>query len=225
MVKIDRLVRSRRKTVAIIVEHSGDLVVRAPLRTSKAQIEEFVAHKAKWIARKQAQARKQQDQWQPHRYEDGEPFYYLGKTYPLALVERRRPPLALDLTGNFTLDRARQAEGEQIFTAWYREQARILLAERVEEYAGRGGLGKPVGLRITGARTRWGSCGSKGRINFTLRLVMTPLPMIDYVAVHELAHLKELNHSKAFWALVKGVLPDYKSRDRWLKDNGRLFRL
>ena len=225
MVKIDRLVRSRRKTVAIIVELSGDLVVRAPLRTSKAKIEEIVAQKAKWIARKQAQARQQQAQQQSHRYEDGEEFYYLGKAYRLVLVDRRRPSLALDPAGKFTLDRARQAEGEQIFTAWYRRQARTILTERAEQYAGRGGLGEPVGLRITGARSRWGSCGSRGSINFTWRLVMAPLPVIDYVVVHELAHLRELNHSRAFWALVKGVLPDYKGRDRWLKNNGHQFTL
>ena len=225
MVKIDRLVRSRRKTVAIIVEHSGDLVVRAPLRTSKAQIEEIVARKAKWIARKQAQARQQKVQLPCHRYEDGEEFYYLGKKYRLTLVDRQRLPLVLDPAGQFTMNRSRQVEGEQIFTTWYRNQARIILEVRAALYAGVGGLGTPKGLRISGAHTRWGSCGSKGSINFTWRLVMAPLPMIDYVVVHELAHLKELNHSKAFWALVKGVLPDYKRRDRWLKDNGHLFKV
>jgi predicted metal-dependent hydrolase len=225
MVKIDRLVRSRRKTVAIIVERSGEVVVRAPLRTSKARIEEIVAQKAEWIARKQAQARQQQGQIETHRYEDGEQFYYLGKVYLLALVKRKQPPLALSRGGKFTLNRARQAEGEQIFTAWYRKQARIILTERVEQYAGRGGLGEPVSMRITSARTRWGSCGSKGSINFSWRLVMAPLPVVDYVVVHELAHLKELNHSKAFWALVQGVLPDYKGRDRWMKNNGHLFTL
>ena len=224
MVKIDRLVRSRRKTVAIIVERSGAVVVRAPLRTPKARIEEIVAQKEKWIVRKQAQAQQQQAQQQTHRYEDGEQFYYLGKAYPLKLVDRQRRPLALE-GDQFTMNRSRQAQAEQIFTAWYRQQAHIILPIRVAQYAGTSGLGTPVRLRITSARTRWGSCGSKGSINFSWRLVMAPLPVIDYVVVHELAHLKELNHSKAFWALVKGVLPDYKGRHRWMKNNGHLFTL
>ena len=75
----------------------------------------------------------------------------------------------------------------------------------------------PTGIKITGAKTRWGSCSSKNSINFSWRLVMADDEIIDYVIVHELAHIKELNHSPRFWAVVEGTLPDYKSRRSRLK--------
>jgi predicted metal-dependent hydrolase len=77
------------------------------------------------------------------------------------------------------------------------------------------------GIRISSARTRWGSCSSRGGLNFTWRLIQAPLPIIDYVVVHELAHLKVPNHSKAFWELVKNLLPDFAERRAWLKAHGR----
>lgn len=70
-------------------------------------------------------------------------------------------------------------------------------------------------------KTRWGSCSSKGNLNFNWKLVRMPEEVLDYVVVHELAHRKEMNHSKAFWAIVESVLSDYRERRKWLKENGR----
>ena len=84
---------------------------------------------------------------------------------------------------------------------------------------------KPGKLCISSARTRWGSCSAKGTLSFTWRLVMAPLDIIDYVVVHELCHLKEMNHSRAFWERVETILPDYKRRRKWLKENGGALRL
>jgi hypothetical protein len=80
-------------------------------------------------------------------------------------------------------------------------------------------------LRITSARRRWGSCGPKGTLNFSWRLVMAPPPVIDYVIVHELAHLEIRNHSRLFWERVARWSPDYKQQQAWLKANGRLLSL
>lgn len=80
-------------------------------------------------------------------------------------------------------------------------------------------------LKINNAKTRWGSCGSSGNLNFTWRLIMAPKKVVDYVIVHELAHLKQMNHSPKFWNEVKLIIPDYKNDELWLKRNGHLLYL
>jgi predicted metal-dependent hydrolase len=84
---------------------------------------------------------------------------------------------------------------------------------------------KPVAIKITEARKRWGSCGSKGTLNFSWRLIMAPMEVIDYVIVHELAHIGQLNHSPTYWRKVAEILPDYKKREKWLKENGGLLSI
>ncbi len=110
------------------------------------------------------------------------------------------------------------------FQAWYKKQARAVLTERAGYFARKHGfeIGK---IRITSARTRWGSCSTKKTLSFTWRLVMAPPEVVDYVVVHELCHLRELNHSRAFWAQVEAILPDYKGKRKWLKENGNLLVL
>jgi predicted metal-dependent hydrolase len=80
-------------------------------------------------------------------------------------------------------------------------------------------------VRISSARTRWGSCSQKGNLSFTWRLVMAPPDVIDYVVVHELCHTREMNHSRSFWEQVEAILPDFRQRRRWLKEYGKLLVL
>jgi predicted metal-dependent hydrolase len=98
----------------------------------------------------------------------------------------------------------------------YRRLARQSLGERLWEYAALMGV-SPASMRITGAKTRWGSCSGKNSINFSWRLIMAPDDVIDYVVVHELAHIRQHNHSPAFWAVVAKYMPDYKARRDGLK--------
>jgi len=244
------LLRSRRKTIALIVQADGSLVVRAPLRTSLRQIEQLVAQKAGWVRQKQAYARAHPAAV-PHRYASGEKFWFLGKEYSLEVVEslttepqshrglkkvfsvspclREAPRRGSGLTlsahsEHFLLERKAVPRAEAAFTAWYRAQARALVEERVRRLAAQYGFSYRQ-VRITSARTRWGSCSSKGTLCFTWRLVMAPLECIDYVVVHELAHLRVANHSPAFWREVEAILPDYKVRRKWLRVNGRLLTL
>ena len=100
-----------------------------------------------------------------------------------------------------------------------REEARHLVTQRVKYYAPI--IGVPYGqIAIRTQRTRWGSCSSKGNLNFNCLLALVPPDVLDYIVVHELCHRKELNHSERFWTEVGKVLPDYKIRKKWLKDNG-----
>ena len=220
MIEIQRLVRSKRKTLALTVELDGTLTVRAPLRMKDADIYHFIATKANWIERRQAKIR--EEAVTPHQYVDGETFWYLGREIPLRIIPEGKPALVMD--GSFKLTKSAQPKAGTVFIAWYRNQARAVLSGRVEFFARKYGF-KVKKIRISLARTRWGSCSLKETLSFTWRLVMAPLEVIDYVVVHELCHLNEMNHSKAFWARVEAILPDYKQRRKWLKDKGKLLVL
>ena len=215
--KIDQIIRTKRKSIALIVEPDGRLVVRAPMRISDADIKHLVKQKERWIREKQKQVKDKSTQSTQKVYKDGEEFLYLGKSYQLKIVADLNP--ALVLSRKFYLSRRALLKAEIVFTEWYREQARAVISERVNLYTARHGF-KYRKIRITSARTRWGSCSSMGNLNFTWRLVMAPPEVIDYVVVHELAHLRVNNHSKEFWKQVERIMPDYKQRLKWLKENG-----
>ena len=221
MVKIDKIIRSKRKTVAIVVEPDGQLIVRAPKRAGKRLIQAMVNEREEWIKSKQAEARAEYLRTIPKKFKQGEEFFFMGKAYPLMLVDRRRPPLVLN--GHFELSRNAHKRAEEVFVEWYRNQARQLITNRVEEIAYDHSFHYQR-IRITSARTRWGSCNSRGGLNFTWRLVMTPLPIIDYVVLHELVHTEIQNHSSDFWNRMEVEMPECKQRRKWLKENGYIFQ-
>lgn len=216
--KIDQIIRSSRKTVAIIVQRDGKVIVRAPHRLPEKAILRFVNRKTNWINARLEEVQQRKAQSAPKQYVAGEMFLYLGEAYPLALVDRAQPALTL-ADGQFNLAAHAQAKAQQAFSSWYRNQARQMFTQRVQFYAACHNL-TYAKIRISSARTLWGSCSARDGLSFTWRLVMAPLPVIDYVIVHELAHLKEKNHSKRFWEEVAAMLPDYKQRLDWLKKNG-----
>jgi len=232
------LIRTKRRSIALIVQPDGTLLVRAPLRVSRRKIEELVALKADWIRQKQALARRSPTP-APHRFLPGETFWYLGKMYALEIKQdsttearstRRKTinsfsPCTPCLRGeSIILSQSALPRAREHFTNWYKEQARQEIEERVRIFAARYGL-RYKSVRITSARTRWGSCSTSGTLSFTWRLVMAPPAAIDYVVVHELAHLLVRNHSPAFWRKLEELLPDYRSPQQWLKQNGHLLIL
>ena len=105
----------------------------------------------------------------------------------------------------------------------HKERALALLTERCGFFSGMMGV-TYTHIGISGARSRWGSCSPRGRLRFNWRLAMAPAHVLDYVVVHELAHLKELNHSRRFWAQVAAILPDFREAKTWLKENAFLLR-
>lgn len=218
---IDQLIRSKRKTVAIIVQRDGKVIVRAPLKASERQIRQFVESKTGWIAEKKIQMQEQAPALQK-KFTAGERFPYLGQEYALSVVSGPRAGLRFE--AGFSLNQNSQAEAARLFEKWYKAAARKILTERARLYAQKFGL-KYQKIRISSARTRWGSCSSRGTLSFTWRLVMAPLEVVDYVVVHELAHLRVQNHSAAFWAEVTKMMPDFKRQRDWLKKNGRFLTL
>lgn len=221
LLEIDEIIRSRRKTIALIVKTDGRLVVRAPLLASRRQIMNFVDEKSDWIRSSQEKIKKRAVPAQK-QFIDGELFWYLGKTYPVKLVPQKRP--ALLLKNSFLLSRSAVPNAEDTFKKWYQNQARDVITNRVEAIAKQNGFTYKK-IRITSARTRWGSCSTRGSINFSWRLVMAPADVIDYVIVHELIHTKTHNHSRKFWNQVALIMPDYALKRKWLKNNGHLLTI
>lgn len=215
--QIHQIIRSNRRSFSLEIKPDGRLIVRAPKSANQAEVQAVVARKAAWIAKTQAKLTKKYPDLKPKAFTPGERFWYLGAQYPLKLTNRQRPPLALN--GAFWLSRAKQDRAKEIFTEWYREETRAITADLIARYAGQHGF-RVKHVRITSAMTRWGSCSGKNNLNFTYRLSMAPLAVIEYVVVHELAHLKVRNHSQAFWKAVAEIMPAYEKHRTWLKTHG-----
>lgn len=215
------MIRSKRKTLALIVKPDGSIVVRAPLRMPEKAIREFVEHNRQWIERKKAEAFATTSQ--PSRqFVAGEKFMYLGNDYALEIVTGQKKPLLLE--ENFKLAASAQSNARATFERWYRQQAKQILTARVDHYARQYDF-KYKRIGITSARTRWGSCSATGSLNFSWRLILAPIEAVDYVVIHELAHTVFHNHSRQFWKKVEAILPDYQERRKLLKRNGHLMSL
>ncbi|MBW6465683.1 MAG: M48 family metallopeptidase [Brevefilum sp.] len=220
--EIPEIIRTQRKSFGLEITPDGQLIVRAPKSASDAQIKAVIAQKAAWISNARARLAAQYPDRTPHTFAPGETFWYLGDQYSLHLVDHQRP--LLDLDGSFHLAQQAHSQAKQIFIAWYREETRHITHKLIVDYTKRFNL-KVNRVRITSARTRWGSCSGKGNLNFTYRLCMAPLEVIEYVVVHELAHLKVPNHSRTFWVEVAKMYPDYQKQRNWLKQHGYRLNL
>lgn len=209
------LVRSHRRTLEVRVLPGGRVEVRAPQGLAERSIRDFVARRAAWIER--ARLRWSARTPAPKRYGEGEVFYYLGRGYPLKIVPR--PLLRLCLTDAFELSADHVFCARGVFEDWYRARALSELPGRTAVVAARMKT-QPGSVRLTGARSRWGSCSPRGTLRLNWRLVLAPEKVIEYVIVHELAHLEYLDHSRRFWARVEDAMPDYRDAVQWLRQHG-----
>lgn len=214
-IKVDKLVYSKRKSIMLKIDSQGRLIVYAPVHTSKRKIQEILENSKDWIVRTR---RKMLEKIKnsSRKFVEGEKFLFLGKEYPLRIVKAQEE--AIKFADGFWLDERFLSIAEILFRAWYRAQAEAILIPRIQELAKKHGF-KVKKVKITSAKRTFGSCSSQGRINLSWRLVMFPKEVIDYVIIHELAHLQEHNHSKKFWCIVESMLPDYKIYRKWLKEN------
>lgn len=210
---------ARRRTIALRIDGKG-LTVSVPLRTGARRVEAVLREKARWILTKLFELRSSQ---LPRRtWRDGELLPYLGAELRLALQEgggRAQPRLdgeALLVMVEDTLD---PAQVQSKVVKWYRREALAHFTDRVAHYAARLEVALPP-LRLSNASTRWGSCNSRGEVRLNWRLIKAPHELIDYVVAHELAHLKHLNHSPAFWGTVDQLYPGYHAARAALKVNG-----
>ncbi len=221
-INIEKIITSRRKTIGLQITEKAELIIRIPFGTKDETIIKIIEKHKKWINKKREEIIGRNLEFVPKRFFEGESFLYLGKNYPLKISKYQSEYLRFD-NDSFIL-KENTAESKRIFMDWYKKKGYEIIRERVNHYALKYGF-RYNNIKITGANKRWGSCSFKGNLNFSWRLIMAPLPIIDYVVVHELSHTKEKNHGKKFWRIVSSIIPDYKEKERWLKLKGYLLKL
>jgi predicted metal-dependent hydrolase len=213
---VHRVVRSRRRTVSLVVNEEAALIVRAPLHMPDRDIASVVREKSAWIHKHQARMRERLTQRPQRLYEEGEGFLWLGRTLRLTPLAEARRVVRED--GLLMVPLSGAVERQRLVDHWYRQEARRILTERVRLWAALMGLTVDR-VTITAAMKRWGSCSGRANLNFAARLIMAPLEVVDYVVVHELAHIPHKHHGPAFWALVDEQMPDYALHRRWLAEH------
>jgi len=220
-IPVEKIIRSRRRTISLEVTPAATLIVRAPLRASSVYIQELILQKGSWIQRKQEEM-KRRPLPPCHAYAEGELFLFLGRSYPLHIVDGGT--MTIERSDRLYVPRTLMPDIRNHLKRWYVEEARRELQTRCMWFSLRTGH-VPCTVRITDARKRWGSCTHKGGLNFSWRLVQAPPGIVDYVVVHELVHINQPDHSKKFWGKVGKIMPDYERRRKWLHDNERLLRI
>lgn len=219
---IEKIIRSKRKSFSIEIDDSGEILLRVPIKASIEEVNEFIKRHSKWIEKKLNEIENRKIKYQPKNFVDGEKFLYLGKFYNLNIVKNQKIPLIFK--NEFYLSKNYILNGYEIFKNFYKKMAKEIINERIKFYVNKYGF-KYNKIKITSANKRWGSCTVGGNLNFSYRLIMAPLKVVDYVVVHELVHLVDKTHKKSFYNKVEKILPDYKERKDWLNKNGYLLKI
>ncbi|MCY3805547.1 MAG: SprT family zinc-dependent metalloprotease [bacterium] len=230
--KIDYRIRRserRKKTVQITVDGSG-VEVASPATTSSDELRGIVRKRAAWIV---THSTGQTLEAAPKRFVSGETLPYLGRNVRMVVESKavRTPEVRFDhwtfriavpedLNGDERSDRIRRA-----VVAWYRSRAADRLPATVERWWSQFGEGESPRVLVRDQRQRWGSCAPDGTLRFNWRAMMLPPALIEYIVVHELAHLTHKNHSPDFWALVAKAMPDAQHRRQRLREAGRALPL
>jgi predicted metal-dependent hydrolase len=213
-----RLVRARRRTIGMEIDLDG-LTVRAPRWVTIVEVEAALLERAGWIVRTLEAWRGRHREVLPREWKTGAPILYLGRELALAVFRSKQPLIRADLFDLTVLHP--HAEDEKhvggFVVHWLRDEAMRLFAPRAAHFAGRLARAAPL-VRISNARSEWGSCNHRGEIRLNWRLAQLPPALADYVVAHEIAHLVELNHSARFWAVVERLLPGHVARRRALDD-------
>ena len=212
-----------RKTTDIVIERNGIIAVRPPRGFSPEQVDAVVESKRMWIYRNLAEWRDLNATAVVREWVNGESFLYLGRSYRLALVAGQDADLQLK-EGRFCLKRSLIEKGgegaaRKVFEAFYSAKGEKRISERVAYFAPKVGV-RPSGTTVKELGYRWASCAKGDLLAFHWKCMMSPPKIIDYMVVHELCHLRQRNHSDAFWNEVDKVMPDYLERKNWLKKHG-----
>ena len=210
------VIKSNRKSLSIIIERDKSVVVRAPHTLSDDRIKEEV-NKRKALIILKIDSEQKASERTAKEFVDGEQFLYMGKYYSLQIhISEAR---TIDFKDAFIVNARNKEVVKNLLFEWYNQQAIEVLIPRIKYFAEHLGV-KRKRINITSAKYTWGSCTPAGTLNFNWRIVKAPSEVMDYIVVHELAHLREHNHSAEFWNIVAVQLPQYEDAKQWLKFNG-----
>ncbi|WP_394523198.1 M48 family metallopeptidase [Lacrimispora sp. JR3] len=221
-----KIVPSNRRTMALQVTKEGEVLVKIPRYVSLAAGQGFILENKEWVYKQVSKVQKKLREKQEFSWKNGAVVLLFGKNILLSVIADtsarncliRKTDGKITITGPFD-EHNREAyelgvrEGMKL---WYRKIARAYLEEKTAWWASHMGVAYEK-IAIRDQATRWGSCSTRGNLNFNWRLVLLPAELADYVVVHELAHRLHMNHSREFWNVVGSVIPDYMERRKELK--------
>lgn len=217
------IVRSpKRRKLTISVERDRSVIVHAPEGTSEEKIHQVVESKRQWLFEKIHHDQKYAEPVHPPGKElvNGESALYLGRNYRIAITETASGEI--EFFRQFLVPPVIAKQGTKAMAGWFQERAISKILPRVSRYAQQ--LGVEYGRAdITDSKYRWGSCSANNNLSFNWRLVKAPMSVIDYVVIHELAHLIEPNHTPRFWNIVRAQHPSTEQAKAWLRENGTLL--
>lgn len=209
------LERRSRRTVGLKITTEG-LVVHAPKRIFEFQLHQILQEKSNWILSK-LEAR-EANQIEKIEWVDGEHLLYLGQDIQLKLVSNVKKSTRFENAE--LVIHAPEANDHTVCSRmvlmWYKKQAFLDFSRRLEILSAKLGVPTPP-LTLSNAQSRWGSCNSRGEVRLSWRLLQAPPNIINYVICHELAHLKQMNHSPKFYAVLESLFPNYKAAEKELK--------
>jgi len=216
-------VSPRRRTIALKVDPTGEVTVMAPRFTFSGTIRRFVEKQAGWIATTRHRIMQHALRHPRAGYQQGETFLFLGRDFTLDIhitgIRRYRPGKFLNAKLSIRVPRPGLAQVKRVVRLTYETATLRLVTRFVNRHAKILGV-RPALVKTSRAVGRWGSCSPGGRLRFNWRLAMAPLGVIEYLAVHELCHIKFNGHKKRFWNAVEGLMPGYRIQRKWLRDNG-----
>jgi predicted metal-dependent hydrolase len=209
---------NRTKTLSINIERDGSVNIIVPHDLEESKIFDIVKSKEYEIHKQITNNKELNKERIDRKFVPGHSFLYLGRSYNLHIVENQKEPLKL-LNGKFLLSSNSVEKAEDEFVKFYKKMGKPILEKRIN-YFKDFIKEKPSEIRIVNLQTRWASCTPAGNLNFNWKCFMAPPTILDYLIVHELVHLKHLNHTRQFWDDVSVIIPNYKEHEEWLRKNG-----
>lgn len=212
---------AKRKNIALGMEN-GAFFIATPFGASRETIAAIIEQNGEELRKKLM--RRGAAQGGGHSYAEGELFYYRGAQYPLRFAPRAGVyPLRLEDGAFVSFEGLEPGEIRHNFEVWYRLRLREIIQREFPALCKRMGAA-PRRVSIKNAKTLWGSCSTSGGVTLNVRLALVPPPLAEYVMIHELCHMAEMNHSPKFWACVEKYCPDYAARRKELKIDGGKYR-
>ena len=226
-----KIYRESRQSVRYYLGKNAG-IIRLPIFLSRKQEEVYLNQFKGWLEKQLKKRTNSGQEYQPKTYQDGDTIQVGVRSYGLSMVYEDRQTHSGRLTnGHIALKLSNNASTESLQKDIPTLLSRLVaqdyfpqISRRVDELNDRFFQQHIGQIRLKYTHTVWGSCSRKRNLNLSTRLLFAPQEVIDYVIIHELAHLIEMNHSSKFWQLVKRAMPDYKEKERWLKENGYLCR-
>ncbi len=225
--------RSKRaKRMRMQMESDKTLTIVLPTLMPQFAATNFLNTNKKWVEAQLKKIEIKHIAYPPHKYKEGETFFYLGEKYKLTYKPHKLKRAKLKIEGDvfvvYLYEKVKEAEGfkqaKKVVEDFYKKKATEIVHDRLQ-YFNDYYKHKYNKVTLRNQKSRWGSCSALKNLNFNWRLSMAPIEIIDYVIVHELCHLKQMNHSQKFWDLVAKTIPDHKEKRKWLKDNHFMLKI